>query len=124
VPDVIDASAAIAFLRGEPGGETVRSLLRGSLISAVNWSEILQKAIWFGDSPSETATLLESRGVSVVSATRGDAVLAAQFWERGSSLSLGDRFCLAVAFRLGARAVTAERAWAELDTGAEVFVIR
>ena len=124
MPDVIDSSAAIAFLRDEPGGDVVQPLLGGGLISAVNWSEILQKAIRYGESPSETASLLESRGVSVIAVTRGDAVLAAQLWERGSSLSLADRFCLAVANRLGARAVTAERSWADLDTGAEVLLIR
>lgn len=41
-------------------------------------------------------------------------------------LSLGDRFCLALAKRLDAPAYTADRAWKEVaaDVGAKVVAIR
>jgi ribonuclease VapC len=124
VPDVLDASAALAWLLDETGFDVVEGLLDGALMSAVNWSEVLQKARRSGRDPGDTADMLEVYGVSVVAVTKGDATLAAKFWEPQTSLSLGDRFCLATAYRFGARAVTAERSWAELDTGAEVLVIR
>jgi PIN domain nuclease of toxin-antitoxin system len=40
-------------------------------------------------------------------------------------LSLGDRFCLALAKRLGAPAYTADKAWKDIasDAGAKVVVI-
>ena len=40
------------------------------------------------------------------------------------ALSFGDRACLALARRLGLPALTAERAWAELDLGIPVEVFR
>ena len=49
---VLDASALIAFLRNEPGAETVRFALPKAAISAVNLSEVLAKA---PDSPKEYA---------------------------------------------------------------------
>lgn len=122
--DVLDASAAIAWIRGEPGADVVEPLLEGSLISAINWAEVLQKARYHGLDSVETGDLLDTRGVEVLSATKGDATIAARFWEPGTPLSLADRFCLALAYRLDARAVTAERLWPGLGTGAEILLIR
>jgi PIN domain nuclease of toxin-antitoxin system len=55
-------------------------------------------------------------------------------WEAGglhaatvaTGLSLGDRFCLALAKRLGAAAYTADKAWKNVagDAGATVVVVR
>lgn len=40
---VLDSSAVLTLLYREPGHEIVADLLEGALISAVNWSEIVQK---------------------------------------------------------------------------------
>ena len=55
-----------------------------------------------------------------------DAVLAGRLAKAASKgiLSLGDRACLATAIRLGATAVTADRAWATLDLSCPVELIR
>ncbi len=42
----LDASALLAFLHGEPGADAVEAVLRGAAISAVNWSEVLQRLYW------------------------------------------------------------------------------
>jgi len=42
---VLDASALLAFLQGEPGSEDVEAALPDACISAVNWSEVVQKAL-------------------------------------------------------------------------------
>ena len=42
---VLDASALMAFLHSEPGGDIVWQALPDALISAVNYSEVLKKAI-------------------------------------------------------------------------------
>ena len=41
---ILDASALMAFLRGEPGGDRVQKVLANASISTVNLSEILAKA--------------------------------------------------------------------------------
>ena len=43
---------------------------------------------------------------------------------RSRGLSLGDRACLQLATRRGLPALTADRAWAEIDAGVEVRLIR
>lgn len=43
---------------------------------------------------------------------------------RHKGLSLGDRACLALAIREGATAITTDRAWADLDVGCHIEVIR
>ena len=52
--------------------------------------------------------------------TAGELVLTT----RRAGLSLADRACLALATRLGVPAVTADRAWLELDVGVEIVCIR
>ena len=58
--------------------------------------------------------------------TVGQAMLAG-LWRpatRLRSLSLGDRCCLALGLDLGAEVYTTDRAWAGLDLGVRVRVIR
>ena len=43
-PDVLDASALLALLQEEPGADLVEELLDGAIMSAVNLSEVIQKA--------------------------------------------------------------------------------
>jgi len=102
----------------------VDGLILGAVVSTVNLSEVLKKARGQGLEPTETVQLLESYGLVVSAATKGDAILAAKFWEPRTHLSLADRFCLGLAYRLGARAVTADRSWADLGTDVEVLAIR
>ena len=45
---MIDASAVLAWLRDEPGADTVARRLDGSFLSAVNLSEVLQKHLAVG----------------------------------------------------------------------------
>jgi len=123
---VLDASAALALLRREPGNEVVADLLDGAVISAVNWSEIVQKGLARGWPPTAVEAL-RSAGVRVVPFTAEHAVRAAELWSatRTAGLSLADRACLAVtATTPDGEAVTADRAWAELDVDIPVQLIR
>jgi ribonuclease VapC len=121
---VLDASAVLAWLQSEPGTDLVDPLLTDAAISAVNWSEILQKVGQKGKSVYETADLLKALGLEVEPLTEEDAVTAAELWSMASSLSLADRCCLALARRLQVSAVTAERSWAGLPLAAKIMVIR
>lgn len=109
---VLDASAVLAFVQGEPGADVVETHLNdGTSIGAANWSEVAQKVLAAGADWDLTRSLLLSYDLELVPVTHQDAELAARLWKRGSGLSLGDRLCLALAERLDVEAVTADVAW-------------
>lgn len=113
---VLDSSAMIAFLRAEPGGSVVRDALEeaGSLVFA-HASNFCETFYDFARAGGEEAgrlavATLESAGV------RERQELDRAFWQFAGLLkathrrvSLADCFCLALAQRLGARLLTADR---------------
>lgn len=115
-PTVLDASAILAFLQAEPGSELVeRHLELGASCGAANWSEVVQKLVAHQRGWEMSAALLASYRLSIEPVTYQDAVQAALLWEEHSNLSLADRLCLALARRLGAKALTTDREWGSVD---------
>lgn len=129
---VLDASALLAYLHGESGAESVsETLLEGACISAVNWAETLSKLAERGQAPEAVSQRLEDEGIlgSTLEIHPLDERAARRIAElrpstRKAGLSLGDRACLALASQLKLVALTADSAWAELDLGIEVRLIR
>jgi ribonuclease VapC len=121
---VLDASAVLARLQQERGADEVKDMFVGGIITAANRSEVLQKVGGTTVTPFGVGPLLRALGLEVNDVVRLDDERAADLWERSSPLSLADRLCLAVAHRLGVRAVTAESRWTEIDAGVEVHVMR
>jgi ribonuclease VapC len=124
---VLDASALLALLYREPGADAVEEVLDGAVVSAVNWSEVLQKLAQRGVRPaSATVAALLELGLRIEPFTLVDARRAAELWEAGreTGLSLGDRACLALAHRLAAEALTADKAWKTVDAGVTVRLLR
>ncbi len=123
---VLDASALLSLLFREPGAERVEALMSGARMSAVNLSEVIAKLIDRGAPGEVVAADLAELDLEVVDVDRRQAELAGLMREktRGRGLSLGDRACLALAAELGATAVTADRAWASVDVGVAVEVVR
>lgn len=122
----IDASALLALLFAEPGAETVADAIAAdAAISAVNLSEVATVLVRH-DQDAETILSPVCEQLAVEAFTDGDALAAAALYQKTASkgLSLGDRSCLALAKRLGATAVTAERAWTELDLDIDIELIR
>jgi len=119
---VLDASAVLAWLQGEAGAEVVEPLLDDGVMSAANWSEVLQKAWQHGRDADRVAALLHALGVSVEPVIEADARTAALLRSGAAHLSLADRLCLALAQRLSGQAVTAERSW--LAAAPDTLVIR
>lgn len=122
---VLDASALLAMVHGERGGDAVAALLPASVVSSVNWSEVLQKAAAHGVSTEGMADDLRVLGLEISAFEADEAEEAARLWTRGAQhLSLGDRACLATALRRRLPALTADRGWAELSLDVEVRSIR
>ena len=122
---VLDASALLALLFDEPGGEMVERGLMASVISAVNLSEVMHKSLERGVGVEGLRDDLEALGVDVL-AFDGDAAEEAanlRLATRAAGLSLGDRACLALARRLELPAVTADRTWEGLELPDPVAVI-
>lgn len=109
---VLDASAVLAFLQGEPGADVVESALEaGAVAGTANWSEVAQKVTAAGADWDLAKALLLSYGVAVEPVTVEDAERAGRRWRSGAGLSLGDRLCLALGDRLDSTVLTADRAW-------------
>lgn len=123
---VLDASALLAAIRAEPGGAAVRARASGSAISAVNLSEVMQVALREGRPVDGASGVLVALGIQIVPLGEPDARRAAELWPgtRRAGLSLADRCCLALAERLGATALTADRAWLDAGHGVPVELIR
>ena len=95
-------------------------------MSAVNLSEVVAKLTDLGyaaDFVSERLTRLDLdvRPFDHAQAEQAGLLRPAT---RPLGLSLGDRACLALAAALKRTAVTADRAWAQLDIGVPVELIR
>lgn len=109
---VLDASAILAFVQGEPGSDVVEAALSdSSRCGAANWSEVAQKVLAADKDWYLVRALLDSYGLSVEPVEAADAEWAARRWTRGEGLSLADRLCLALAERLNEPVLTADLAW-------------
>lgn len=126
VEAVLDASALIALLWEEPGGQAVEPLLGRSVISTVNLAEVLQRYRARGFALAGRRQDVEGLGITMSELSSEDAEVVADLWShtRDAGLSLGDRACVALARRLGLPAYTADRAWGNVDLGVEVVLIR
>ena len=123
---VLDASAILADLYEEPGGDIARGARRGAVTSAVNYCEVLTDLIEMGSSPRDAAEIVARIGYKLMEADQSRAAEAAALYvdTRRRGVSLGDRFCLSLARELRLPVLTADRRWKDLDLGVEVRLIR
>ncbi len=124
---VLDASAILALLHRESGADRVaEALLDEAVMSAVNLSEVVAKLADLDRGEAEIQEALDHLGFDVIDLGESGAYESGMLRPetRGAGLSLGDRACLALARRLAAPAMTADRSWADLELGIVVTVIR
>lgn len=129
---VLDASAVLALLYGEPGQEEIRARLRHrgtqAIMNTVNFSEVAAKLAG-GDSVGDDASrsgfdadeIRDAVGALALEVQPFDnetalaaGVLRSTTKDRG--LSLEDRACIAHAQRIGGVALTLDRAWDGLQS--------
>lgn len=123
---VLDASAVLAMLHGEPGADIVQELLETAAISSVNWSEVVQKALEGQTEIEGLRQEFEALGLEILPFTAALAETTARLRSstRQAGLSLGDRACLALAAMLDLPAVTTDRIWADLGLAIDIRVVR
>jgi PIN domain nuclease of toxin-antitoxin system len=123
---VLDASVVLATEFGESGAIDWTEVYERSAISAFNLGEVVSKLVERGHDAERTNFLVElllpiSHVLTSVQAIRAGTW---RMQTRRFGLSMGDRCCLALGLEFGAEVYTADRAWADLDLGVKVRVIR
>lgn len=133
----MDASAILAHLFGEQGGEEALDWMdRGAAISTANAQEVVAQLVArdvrngadpdkaFADAVEDFEALV----LDVENLTIEDAFQAAGWapYQRSANLSAGDRWCLALGKRLDLPVVHAEQAWQPLaeELGLELVLVR
>lgn len=122
----LDASAVLAYLQDEPGSDAVEAVLAESVISSVNWAEVVQKAIAGGIAAEGMLDDFAALGLAVLAFTAEEAETAGRLWTqtRRHGLSLGDRACLSLGLRLNIPVLTTDRIWTKLGLPLEIRVLR
>ena len=123
---VLDASALLALLNAEKGADLVQDVLPRAVLSAINLAEIVTRLVAVGMPENEIQEALTLLGLKIIPFVEEEAFQSGFLYANTQrfGLSLGDRACLALAKIRGATAVTADRAWKELNVGAKVKLIR
>lgn len=124
---VLDASALLALLNGEPGSEQVANVIvDGAVISTVNFAEVVTKLSEIGMSEALIHDVLNSLGLEIVDLDFKQAYQIGLLrpLTRHAGLSLGDRACLALAQQLALPALTTDHIWQNLAIDVKVQVIR
>ena len=121
---VLDSSALLALLFGEPGADRVAAILPDAVVSAVNLAEVATKLQDRGLDEAAAIAAVAATGVRVVPFSADLAWTAARL--RASTgeagLSLGDRACLALAIERSATAYTADQAWTRAGVPGVVLI--
>lgn len=124
---VLDASALLAVLNGEPGADKLTpELLSSATASTVNLAEVHGKLVGRGLDPRDAweaaiSPIREATDFTAEHARTAGGLIAET---RALGLSLGDRACLALALALKAPVYTADRSWTKLKLDIQLRVIR
>ncbi|MEY2953873.1 MAG: hypothetical protein RLZZ401_1960 [Pseudomonadota bacterium] len=115
---VLDSSAVLGYLNGEPGTDVVATHIMGgqACILGVNQTEVLSKLSDWGMPMEEACAAVAKLALQVIPFTAELAIEAARLRQptRPQGLSLGDRACLALARQRQCAVLTGDRSWLEL----------
>lgn len=125
---IIDASAILAAILGESGGDTVFDMLDEASVSTVNVAEVYTYAAINALPTDAIDAFFADTGIEIMPFDLQQAVTAGQLASvtRKAGLSLGDRSCLALAKIHGALVLTADRPWERVaqEIGVEITLLR
>ena len=120
---VLDASAVLAVIFREDGIDKVMAQISDSVMSVVNLCEVLTASARKGLDARTVKSLLDELGILWTAPDDVDALVASGF-PSDLGLSLGDRFCLALAAERGVPVLTGDRAWTRLAPAIDIELIR
>jgi ribonuclease VapC len=122
----LDASAVMALLQAEKGHEFIAERMGLSVISAVNYAEVVTALINTGTPYARAAHILNMVSLEVVpfDVNQAQQCGALRSITKPHGLSLGDRACLSLAQRFGLTAITTDKAWSDVAIGVEIQIPR
>lgn len=114
---VLDASAILAAILGEAGGDAVFDKVGDATVSTVNVAEVYTYAA-INELPTDAIdAFFADTGIEVAPFDHNQAITAGQLAgiTRKAGLSLGDRSCLALSKLRRAEVLTADRPWRQVS---------
>ena len=124
---VLDASAVLALLRDEPGGDVVAGHIGRAAISAVNLQEVVREMLREGATLEAARPVLDELALALHPHDEAAAYAAAALYAatRRHGRGLGDRSCMALGLALGLPVLTADREWERVEVeGLAVEMVR
>ncbi|MDE0283589.1 MAG: type II toxin-antitoxin system VapC family toxin [Gammaproteobacteria bacterium] len=125
---LLDASAMLAVILEETGADVVVEALRsGTAMSAVNAAEVAARLYQEGWGDEEVSLVFRELGIRILPFDADAALLSGRYRVATQSLGLGlgDRACLASASIEACPALTADKAWEQLNlSGVDIRCIR
>jgi ribonuclease VapC len=123
---VLDASAVLALINREAGHLSVEKYLQHSVISSVNFSEVVTVLGDLGMIIKDAESLIREIMIEIIPFDREHAVIAAGLRKdtKQYGLSLGDRSCLALAMCRKLPVLTADRIWVKTKLDLDIRLIR
>ena len=123
---ILDASALLALLQGEPGADKVQAVLHRAIINTVNWSEVIQKLSVRDPDAADIRAEMELTGLKIMPFTIDQAEICASLWEQAQpfGLTLADGSCIATGIDRNMEIMTTDKVWQEMELPIAVHVIR
>lgn len=116
------------MLKGERGAAKVAVEIASARMTVVNYAEVVSHFVYAGVPEREVDAMLDPLPIELVSVDQELARMAGKLRAVTASagLSLGDRFCLALAKRDEMPAWTADKIWKQIagEAGVRVTIIR
>ena len=123
---VLDASCLLALINEEAGRDIVQKALPGSVMSAVNVSEVVTVLTRLGIPHEKIRSLIKNLVHAVVPFDEEQAYIAGHLYieTQSKGLSFGDRACLSLGKAKNMAVLTADRPWSQVKCGVDVQLIR
>ena len=123
---ILDASALLALIFGEPGAEIVIPFARGSQILSVNFTEVVGRVQAIEGNTKRLVAAVDSLEIHVRPFDRVLAQMAGELRAHTDQIgaSLADRACLAFAILHRQPVLTADKDWSKLELDIDIRQIR